>query len=236
LLVFVGLIVVAMFALTFYNLSAPRSTLKNVLGQKRRGLLGTLGFTAPKNANANTPPVSQHVIDSLGLAARVGKRTTRTTLAITGFSLLGVIVVAVFGVSGEGVRDLRNQVVTAVTTLVATIAGFYFGSDAGKNSNNNPPPPAATTGTPASLQPDPITEHSQFTIGTQGAYTPQVGGTPQVTISTTDALPAGLELDPSTGAITGTPTGAPGVFAVTLTAHNAFPPDATLDVTITITA
>lgn len=54
------------------------------------------------------------LINVLSRSARVGNRTTRKTLAITGFALLGVAVVAIFGVSGQGVRDLRSQVVAAL--------------------------------------------------------------------------------------------------------------------------
>lgn len=119
LLCLVGLVVLAMFVLTAYSLSAPRSTLKNVLGRNglfRRGQRGQQAATSDK------------LVKQLALAARVGKRTTRTTLAIGAFALLGVVVIAIFGASGQGVRDLRSQAVAAVTTLAATIAGFYFGA------------------------------------------------------------------------------------------------------------
>ena len=117
LLVVVTLVIVAMFGLTFYNLSAPRSTLKNILGQKRN-----------KPDASMQKEVSPKVVETLSLAARVNTRTTRTTLALSGFALLGIVVVAMFGLSGQGVRDLRGQVIAAITTLVAAIAGFYFGS------------------------------------------------------------------------------------------------------------
>lgn len=123
LLCLVGLVVLAMFVLTAYSLSAPRSTLKNVLGQ------GRLLRRTPKEA------ASGDLVKELALAARVGKRTTRTTLAIAAFALLGVVVIAIFGSSGQGVRDLRSQAVAAVTTLAATIAGFYFGAQTASNKS-----------------------------------------------------------------------------------------------------
>src|SRR5204862_1023282 len=50
------------------------------------------------------------------------------------------------------------------------------------------------------------------------------GGTPPYIWSiTAGALPAGLTLNPSTGAIAGTPTGGPGAFTVTV-ADSAAPP------------
>jgi hypothetical protein len=125
----VALIVVAMFALTAYNLSAPRSPLKR--------LLTATGSQDPE------------LIKTLATSARVGTRTTRTTLAIAGFSLLGVAVVAVFGLSGQGVRDLRSQVVAAVTTLVAAIAGFYFGTRAAESPAAGGEPTTAPAAAPA---------------------------------------------------------------------------------------
>jgi hypothetical protein len=130
LLILVAAVIAAMFILTFYNLSAPRSTLKNLLGLRRADRRNATA-TRPHllDAAAQDRVVGQPVIEALSMAARVGKRTTRTTLAITGFALLGVALVAVFGISGQGMREIRGQVVTAIITLVAAIAGFYFGSE-----------------------------------------------------------------------------------------------------------
>lgn len=129
LLIVVVVVILAMFALTFYNLSAPRSTLRNLLGLKPR-LLGSQRKAGIDTLleHVDEQAVNQHLLNTLSLSARVGKRTTRATLAITGFALLGLILVALFGLSGTDVHDLRTQVVAALTTLVASIAGFYFGS------------------------------------------------------------------------------------------------------------
>src|SRR5450631_2614928 len=93
LLSIVGVVIVAAFVLTAYSLSAPRSTLKNILG-KRWGA-----------GKAPDGTVNPQLIRALATAARSGRRTTRTTLSIVGFSLLGVVVIAIFGLSGQGVRD-----------------------------------------------------------------------------------------------------------------------------------
>jgi IPT/TIG domain-containing protein len=132
----VAFVVLAMFALTAYNLSAPRAPLNRLLKKNN--------------------PQDAALISSLATNARVGTRTTRTTLAIAGFSLLGVAVIAVFGLSGQGVRDLRSQVVAAITTLVAAIAGFYFGTRAaqgpagGGPANGTAATPTVTGVSPAS--------------------------------------------------------------------------------------
>lgn len=218
----VVLIIVAMFAITAYNLSAPRSTLKNLIGSRRKRM----------NRKATDPPlpsVDPVLVKTLATAARVNTRTTRTTLAITGFSLLGVAVIAVFGLSGQGVRDLRSQVITAVTTLVAAISGFYFGARTAEGSASGTPP----AGTAPGLALDP--NNPSFTVGKAGTYTPVLTGTPAPTVSFSGTLPPKLSLDPSTGVISGTPDpGMVGTYPITLTATNGISPDATLPVTITV--
>jgi hypothetical protein len=157
----VVLIVVAAFGLTLFNLSAPRSTLKNLLGQRKVHSLRTLvtrtdtqaqpaqAFREAVGQGGSGGPLDERgaaaLVKSLSNAARVNKRTTRTTLAITGFALLGVVTVAAFGLSGAGVRDLRVQVLTGLFTLVASIAGFYFGAQAvaPSNAGQSDAPPVA---------------------------------------------------------------------------------------------
>lgn len=256
LIVLVVVIIIAMFALTFYNLSAPRSTLKNVLGIKPRWRgRGQHASSGPDpNASGASKPDSRpldslaklagqgnqkavsDLIKALSTSARVGTRTTRTTLAIAGFSLLGVVLIAIFGLSGAGVRDLRTQAVAAITTLVASIAGFYFGSRAAGGGTQPAAGQAAPTTAAPILVPDPEPTHAQFTVGSQGAYRPIATGTPSPTIAVgKGTLPDGLNLDPLTGVIIGVPTAnAQGVSTVTLTATNGIDPPATLDVTITI--
>lgn len=238
LLVLVTVVIVGMFALTLYNLSAPRSTLKNILGLKGHGLLRTRDQKKPLDDIDHDPKiVSAKVLESFGMAARVGKRTTRTTLAIAGFSLLGILLVAVFGLSGAGVRDLRSQVVASVTTLAAAIAGFYFGSESGGRTSGSQTQPASPDTSPSLTAPG-DDSGTQFVVGEPGTYTPTLGGNPAPTVSlTTGALPAGLKVDPATGVITGSPDpGTEGSYPLVLTASNGVLPDAALSVTIVVSA
>ena len=170
--------------------------------------------------------------DKNATSSQPGMGTTRTTLAIVGFSLLGVAVIAVFGLSGQGVRDLRNQVIGAVVTLVATIAGFYFGARTAQSSAAAAGP---TTAAPGLALQDPNNPNPPFTVGQAGTYTPIVTGTPPPTVSLAGTLPTGLKLDARTGAITGTPaSGTAGEHRVTLTASNGISPDATLNLTLKV--
>lgn len=129
-------------------------------------------------------------------------------------------------------RDLRSQVIAAITTLVATIAGFYFGAETARNAGSQAGPAQSAPG----LKPDPT--NPEFTVGQQGSYTPILTGTPPATVSVSrGALPDGLQLDPHTGVISGTPTSnAAGTSNLTLTAHNGVSPDASMQITITVKA
>jgi hypothetical protein len=242
----VTLVIVAGFTLTAYSLSAPRSTLKNIIGRSEPkrpwniwDLIGRRPVSegagpAPRKDKSNAPPdgtVTAQLVKSLATSARSGKRTTRTTLAIVGFSLLGVIIIAIFGLSGQGVRDLRSQVIAAVTTLVATIAGFYFGAESARQGSQS-----GSAGSAPVFKHDP--KEPVFVVGYPGSYTPVLTGTPAPVVSLIHGtLPAGLHLDPHTGVISGTPeTGTANTYTVTLTAKNGVSPDAILPVTLTVAA
>jgi Putative Ig domain len=241
----VTLVIVAGFALTAYSLSAPRSTLKNIIGRGsttrpwniwdlfgRRPSQGS--GPAPNKAEPTLSPpegtVTAQLVKSLATSARSGRRTTRTTLAIVGFSLLGVVIIGIFGLSGQGVRDLRGQVIAAVTTLVATIAGFYFGAETAQNQGSQ----AGPTGSAPVFKHDP--KDPGFVVGYPGIYTPILTGTPAPTVSLIQGtLPAGLQMDSHTGVISGTPApGTAGAYTVTLTAKNGISPDVTLPLTLTV--
>jgi hypothetical protein len=149
-----------MFGLTFFSMSAPRSTLKNVMGRgRRRGKYDGV--------------VTESLVRDIADDARAGKRTTRTTLAIAGFSLLGIVVVAIFGLSGQGVQDLRSQAVASVTTLAAAIVGFYFGaqtaskggSSGGNANNESTKAPAAPDSQPSdTVEPDETSDPDSPTV------------------------------------------------------------------------
>jgi hypothetical protein len=160
-LALVALVVIAMFGLTLFSMSAPRSTLKNVMGRgRKRGQFNGV--------------VTEPLVRDIANDARTGKRTTRTTLAIAGFSLLGVVLVAIFGLSGPGVQDLRSQAVASVTTLAAAIVGFYFGaqtaskggSSGGNAKNESTKAPAAPDTDPGGdpVEPDDTSDPDSPTV------------------------------------------------------------------------
>jgi hypothetical protein len=95
------------------------------------------------------------------------------------------------GIEGEKRFDRGKQVLTVLIGVLGTIVGFYFGSAPSR-------PPIAITS--AALPDGAINKPYATTL--QAA-----GGTPPLKWSVTPPeLPAGIILDPSSGAIGGTPT------------------------------
>jgi hypothetical protein len=205
----------------------------------RKAALQTLSRADTPSSDSQT---TSHFIETLGMSAKVGKRTTRTTLAVAGFSLLGVVIVGVFGLSGAAVRDLRSQVVASITTLVAAIAGFYFGSQqaggtdtTGTPNNSKAPPddgrPTSRAGVPALLLSITVTpedpgiasgESLQFVATGMGSDKSTVDLTGTVSWSSSDTAVAtittgGLAAGVSVGTSTITATLGPIVASTTLT-------------------
>jgi hypothetical protein len=74
-----------------------------------------------------------------------------------------------------------------------------------------------------------------FIVGTAGAFGVTATGTPAPTFSETGPLPAGLTLNSTTGALSGTPaTGTAGSYSITITAQNAVAPNASQNFVLTV--
>jgi large repetitive protein len=74
-----------------------------------------------------------------------------------------------------------------------------------------------------------------FTVGTLGTFTVTATGSPVPTFSEAGALPTGVTLNATTGVLSGTPAvGTGGSYAITLTAQNSVPPNATQSFTLTV--
>jgi len=112
---------------------------------------------------------------------------------------------------------LRRVLLACVAAAFAACGG---GGGGGGNNNPPPPPPPALNITTTSLAAGVVgAPYSQSVAAT--------GGTGTRTFTTSaGALPAGLSLNPASGAISGTPSGTPGTSSFTITVtDSASPPN-----------
>jgi len=118
-------------------------------------------------------------------------------------------------------RLLANTAAVTLDTNTITVPSGCAAGAAPVTTNG----PVITSGAPTPAQ-----------AGTPYSFTVTATGTPAPTFSVTSgALPAGLQLDAVSGAITGTPT-TPGTSSFTITATNGVSPDTSVLSTITTAA
>ena len=133
---------------------------------------------------------------------------------------------------------MANQSITANTT--ATIEGRLLASNAAVTLDSNvitqPTGCADADTTVVSTSPTITSAAPSATavVGTPYSSTITASGTPSATYTVTSgALPSGLSLNSTTGAITGTPT-APGSYTFTVTAANGTTPDVSANYTVVV--
>jgi len=132
---------------------------------------------------------------------------------------------------------MANQSITATTS--ATVTGRLLADNGAVTLDSNvitAPTGCAPAGT-VSTSPT-FTSSAPTATGVVGTpYTSGVTTTasPTATYTVTGSLPAGLTLNPTTGAITGTPT-TPGTFTFTVVASNGVTPDASATYSIVVAA
>jgi len=135
---------------------------------------------------------------------------------------------------------MADQAITANTT--ATIEGRLLARNAAVTLDTNvitqPTGCADASTTVVSTSPTITSQAPTATavVGTPYNSTITASGTPSATYTVTSGtLPAGLSLNPTTGAITGTPT-TPGSYTFTVTASNGTAPDVSATYTVVVSA
>jgi hypothetical protein len=82
-------------------------------------------------------------------ATRGATGLTRTTIALGLLTLVGVVLAALLVGNGSNASDLLKTVVTALTTALTTVLGFYFGARTTSDAVAQVSAPAAGAGGPA---------------------------------------------------------------------------------------
>ena len=208
---------------------------------------GAKSITASYNGNANFAAST-----SVGVGHTVNR--ANTAIAITSDSpdpsIPGQAVSVTFAVSvnapGSGTPgglvtvtdgvDSCTALVTALSCsvalttggsrlLVATLAtdSNYNGSTSASAPHTVQQPPAITSD-----------NHTTFTVGIAGSFAVSATGSPTPTFALTGSLPAGISFS-AAGVLSGTPAaGTGGTYAVSITATNGVPPNATQNFTLTV--
>jgi hypothetical protein len=135
---------------------------------------------------------------------------TQTLLALIVLSLIGFALGVLLVSSSTDAGDLRKTIITALLSLLATIAGFYFGARTAQQSA------AQATGTsPTFSHPSPPVTG---TVNQPYTYSFVASGSPTPTYQLAPGAPTWLTIDPITGTVSGTPTeSGPQTFSVTAT-------------------
>jgi hypothetical protein len=183
--------------LVTYNLLAGGRALRRtqeVLGLRpmKRGVVGRVqDFTARDPGTLSDPEMA--LLRRATRSASMGStRLTRTLLALLTFSLISGLVVVIF--TEDNADDLRKQTATALLTFLATIGGFYFGSDTAQRNQGTgrgPSVPPTDGKTPGN------TAHDQHPGNGKDNADSQVGAHPPAGAG---AGPASVSADPGQAA------------------------------------
>ena len=139
-----------------------------------------------------------------------------TSITINGSNLSAATAVTI---GGTPVSSITTNSATQIVAVIGNgTTGNVVVTTAGGPSNGLPftVNPAAPTGLTYTSNPVSYCQGSTIT-----ANSPSTSGGAPASYSVSPALPAGLSLNTGTGIITGTPTGAAGVYTVTVTASNS---------------
>lgn len=239
--------------LSYYN----ALTVSAVITSPPSGAIGTYTFTAAFTDGSTTPLTAsatfsvQITSGAATLQAIVDYPTTTLTqyASITAFSPVravggatpitytltsGTLPTGVsFNTANGQLSGTPTQIISSPRSYIVTVSDIYNSTATGSFTLQvNAPQPVLT----------PVTTSKTFTQGVADSFTPATasGGTGALTFSikASTPLPSGLSINPTTGLISGTATGASNqaTYTVVVTDSNSVPQTASLDITITVNA
>jgi hypothetical protein len=200
-----------------YSLTTPQATATASITIVQPAFSG-LSASQVINQGAASITLSGTISASCGGACTVYPPAGETVSANVG----GAAGTGAIGSSGSFSFSVSTGALPASATPY-TISYTYSGDTNFKNASDNSTSlaihrsPAITSASAAT-----------FRVGVAGSFTVTATGYPAPTFSETGALPTGVTLNPTTGALSGTPAaGTGGVYNITITASNGVLPNAT---------
>jgi hypothetical protein len=176
------------------------------------------------DSTLTTASASQMIITGGATSCNVFWKVSSSATLGTSSNFVGTIMAAQ-SITATTSATIQGRLLasTGAVTLDTNVITQPVGCAPGTTPTTSP---AFTSGAPTATA----------VVGTPYSYTVTASGTPSATYTVTSGvLPAGLSLNPTTGAITGTPT-TPGSYTFTVTASNGTAPDVSAVYTIVVTA
>jgi hypothetical protein len=219
-LVFIGVLALAVailwFIPTLYDLRKAdqwRSTRQNRLLEKM--------VDAASRDGLSVEDVRQ-IVSAMNTPPRGAQGLTQALLGLIITTLVGVAMVATLVSTAADSSDLRKTIITALLSILATIAGFYFGARTAQISSEQatrPPVPSGgpTTGQKAAPTVTGVSPNSGPAAGGQDVTVTGSGFTGTTAVSFGTAAAPNLAVASDTQLTVTSPPGAAGTVDVTVT-------------------
>ena len=145
-------------------------------------LKSILDDAKPPQGTALSAADVQELAKAVGRPPRGIQGLTRTLLALGLLTLVAVAMVSLFVGNGNNASELLKTVVTALTTALITIIGFYFGARTAESSDGGVKP--AVKPTPATTRPQVTTQPIDQTVsvGDNATFRAASTGSPEPTV------------------------------------------------------
>lgn len=152
--VFIGVIIGVFAALWFVLILYDRISANRRLNHFLPGLLQ--GVERRDTDHQLSAEQIKAITSAIREPATGARGLTRTTIALGLVTLVGVALVSLLVGNGNNASDLLKTVVTALTTALATVLGFYFGAKTASEAASSKGDAGATT--PGLTKPGPPTQ------------------------------------------------------------------------------
>jgi hypothetical protein len=103
----------------------------------------------------------RQIVSAMNTPPRGTQGLTQALIGLMIITLVGVAMVATLVSTAADSSDLRKTIITALLSVLATIAGFYFGARTAQISSEQATRPPSPAGRPQTVAPEPPDESSE---------------------------------------------------------------------------